>query len=236
LYLGDVNYATAYSIDNVGPLTVGKVRTYTETKLGVTNIHLGQSVRDNVTVFGVNGSSVLPTGTVSFQVKNGTGPWVIFDANVPLVDRTATSKWYTPMHAAGDFKFQAIYHGDANYNISWSCPFSEPLNVLAAIPSASINIGGVVTGHIGESYTVNATITDLGGSYPPITGNVTFQWQFNGIGDWMNITKNVTLVNGVATSTWFAPTDPGRYIFRVIYNGDANYENTFAAIALQVYV
>ena len=235
LYHGDFNYTAGQSAVSAN-LIVVKVLTYTETKLGVTNIKLGQSVRDNVTVFGINGSSVIPTGTVSFQVKNGTGPWVIYDANVPLVNRNATSRWYTPMIAAGDFKFQAIYNGDANYNASHSCPWSEPLNVLVATPLTSINIGGAVTGHIGQSYTVNATITGLGGTYPPITGNVTFQWQLNGVGSWTNITKNVTLVNGVATSTWFAPADPGRYIFRAVYAGNANYSNSVAALALQVYV
>ncbi|HEY3420879.1 MAG TPA: Ig-like domain-containing protein [Methanomassiliicoccales archaeon] len=235
LYHGDYNYTAGQSAVSAG-LTVVKVNTYTETKLGVTSINLGQSVRDNVTVYGINGSSVMPTGTVTFQVKNGTGPWVVYDANVPLVNRVATSKWYTPMHVAGDFKFQAIYNGDENYNASHSCPWSEPLNVLVSRVTTTIDIGGATTGHLGQAYTVNTTVTGLGGSYPRLTGNVTFQWQLNGVGGWTNITKNVTLVNGAAISGWFTPTETGRYIFRAVYNGDRNYgSNPQAAVALQMY-
>jgi hypothetical protein len=136
---------------------VGKVLTYTETRLGVNTIDLGRSVRDNVTVYGINGSSVIPTGTVSFQVKNGTGPWVIYDANVPLVNRTAISSWYTPTNAAGDFKFQALYDGDWNYNASHSCPWSEPLNVLVAPSGSAVSL--IV---VGQSATVGITVTGWG--------------------------------------------------------------------------
>lgn len=140
---------------------MGKVLTYTETRLGVNTIDLGRSVRDNVTVYGINGSSVIPTGTVSFQVKNGTGPWVIYDANVPLVNRTAISSWYTPTNAAGDFKFQALYDGDWNYNASHSCPWSEPLNVLVAPSGSAVSL--IV---VGQSATVGITVTGWGQGIP----------------------------------------------------------------------
>jgi hypothetical protein len=45
----------------------------------------------------------------------------------------------------------------------------------------------------------------------------------------------VTLVNGAATSTWYTPAEPGRYIFRAVYNGNANYGIANAAVALQIY-
>jgi Bacterial Ig-like domain (group 3) len=240
VYPGDWNYTAGQSAVSA-PMVVDKLEhTYTETKLGVTSINLGQSVKDNVTVYGVNGSAVIPTGTVNFQVRddhgNGTGVWVVYEANVPLVNRTATSIWYTPTYASPYWKFQAVYSGDNNYPGSHSCPWSEPVNVLLARSSISIDdglAGATVNTHVGQSVTLNTTVTGLG--YPPITGNVTFQWQLNGIGGWTNITQNVTLVNGAATSTWYTPAEPGRYIFRAVYNGDANYGITNAAVALQIY-
>jgi len=112
------------------------------------------------------------------------------------------------------------------------------VNVLLARSSISIDdglAGATVNTHVGQAVTLNTTVTGLGGEYPPITGNVTFQWQLNGIGGWTNITQNVTLVNGAATSTWYTPEVPGRYIFRAVYNGNANYGITNAAVALQIY-
>ncbi len=230
LYLGDWNYTSGQSAES-SALTVIKAKTYTETALGVTNIRLGQSVRDNVTVWGINGSAIVPTGTVSFYVKNGSGAWTLYDENVALVDRTAMSRWYTPMEAAADFKFQAIYSGDSNFNGSASCPWSEPLNVMVARSQTSITIGPV-EGNLGQSWTLNATVAGLGGSYPALTGTVTFQWQLNWTGPWTDITTGATLVNGVAVSSWFTPTVQGVYILRVLYSGDENYDNSSAAVAL----
>jgi Bacterial Ig-like domain (group 3) len=224
VYLGDANYLTSRSGDGAEPLTVGKVLTYTETKLGVNTIDLGRSVRDNVTVYGINGSSVIPTGTVSFQVKNGTGPWVIYDANVPLVNRTAISSWYTPTNAAGDFKFQALYDGDWNYNASHSCPWSEPLNVLVAPSGSAVSL--IV---VGQSATAGITVSGLGEGYPTPTGTVSFQIKYGG-GEWAPLGPDVTLEDGRAISSLYTPPGAGSFVIQAIYGGDTNYSGSWASV------
>ncbi|KPK63118.1 MAG: hypothetical protein AMK73_05400 [Planctomycetes bacterium SM23_32] len=101
----------------------------------VTEITLGESVRDTATVTGLDGVFPMPTGTVDFQVvEPGEDPdnesdWDTFDPAVALdLDGVAISVEYTPS-AAGDYYFRAIYSGDSNYNGSQSGNREEPLVV-----------------------------------------------------------------------------------------------------------
>jgi large repetitive protein len=229
-YLGDANYLAASGPDDVETLTVEKAVTYTETRLGVTTIEVGRSVRDNVTVFGVNGSSVLPSGSVNFQVRLNDSEWSIYDADVPLVNGTAISRWYKPLEASGDYKFQAVYVGDLNYNSSRSCPFSEPLNVLPArtVSSVSLGIGAIVSG---QPFTVNLTVSGLGGAFPIPTGTVNFQVKLDG-GEWAVFDADVTLVNGCATSAWYSISGPGSHTIQAVYSGDTNYGGSKASVTV----
>ena len=102
-------------------------------------IVLGQSVRDNATVTGLDGFPV-PSGTVDFQVSFNGGAWTTYDAGVALMDGSAISTWYTP-HAAGNYTFQAVFSGDSNYLESHSNPLSEPLHVEKAPSNTTTDLG-----------------------------------------------------------------------------------------------
>ena len=218
VYSGDGTYLSSMSCPHSEPLCVEKAPTCTCTVLGVDTIILGQSVTDNVTVSGIDGFPV-PTGSVDFQVRYEGGSWTVFDANVALVDGTATSAFYMPM-AVGNYQFQAVYSGDDNYLGSKSCPLSEPLSVERA-PSTTTTILGVDEIVLGQSVRDNATVTGLDG-FPVPSGTVDFQVSFNG-GAWTTYDAGVALMDGSAISTWYTPHAAGNYTFQAVFSGDSNY-------------
>ncbi len=223
VYLGDVNYVTGQS-NGSAALSVSKTISWTVGNVGLSTTYFGRSVTVNETVIGVNGSTV-PTGWLNFQWRyTNSGVWTVFDPNVPLVNGNATSTFFTPAFAGGDYRFQAIYSGDKNYNASWSCPYLEPLNVLAG-PSVSKINPDAMTIKVGQAVTENVTVTGLAGFTAP-TGEVTFRVMYDG-GNWTNYSENVHIVSGHATSTWFTPGATGTYVIEASYAGDSNYGSSW---------
>ncbi len=218
IYSGDANNLPSQSGDADEPLSVGLAPSFTITYLGVTTISLGQSVTDNATVINL-ADLPTPTGTVDFQVSFNGGLYVVYDANVVLINGMAVSIGYTPL-MAGNYEFQAVYRGDANFAGSTSIEGSEPLEVSKAMSQTSTNLGvGVIT--LGQSVTDNATVTGLGGNYPTPTGNIDFQVSFNA-GPWTTF-STMALAVGSALSEWYLPLAAGNYEFRAVYQGDGNY-------------
>ncbi len=158
IYNGDVNYSGSQSGDADEPLIVGTGPSFTLTWLGASTITLGQSVTDNVTVINL-ADLPTPTGLVDFQVSFNGGAYVIYDADVSLVDGMATSISYVPL-AVGNYEFQAVYKGDAIFDGSTSIEGSEPLIVeQAASSTATVLSSDLIS--LGDAVFDTATVAGL---------------------------------------------------------------------------
>jgi len=186
------------------------------TILSNSTITLGNSVTDNVIVTGDN--VIVPTGTVTFQVKFDNLLWENFDTK-SLSSGTATSIEYFPLHA-GQYWFRAIYPGDDNYLGSQSADNAEPLMVNKA-PTTTTTLLSDDNITLGENVTDTVTVTGLPSPYAMPTGTVTFQVKFDA-GSWENYDTK-SLSSGTATSIEYVPLAAGQYWFRAIYPGDDNY-------------
>ena len=225
IYSGDSNYRCSVSGEDAELLLVtpglGASGPTINTDLGVTEICLGHSVTDNATVVGLGGEFPMPTGTITFWVSYNEGPWMIYDANVTLVNGNATSAFYMPV-ATGSYEFQASYSGDSNYLPSVSGEDAELLQVDMA-PSHTttcLSSGDIV---LGCSVYDTAHVCGLGDGFPAPTGCVTF-WVSSDCGNsWTQIGNAVELNNGMATSICYTPCAAGSYEFKAMYGGDCNY-------------
>jgi len=205
--------ANGSEILTVSSVVPPQANSTTTTWLGANNIMLNQSVTDNATITAAPGANL--SGTVDFWVQYNEGPWMIYDANVTVVNATATSVFYTP-NATGLYEFQAVYSGNSHTLGSASGEDAEMLNVTSVAPPVCRCIT------VGEAVTDNATVMGLGGGFPGPTGTVDFQVSFEN-GTWMTYDANVTLVNGTAVSIQYIPMAAGNYMFRAVYSGDSNY-------------
>src|SRR3989454_703982 len=123
---GDANYNGSTSLCE--PFSVGKADTTTTTDLTPAELHsLCTSVCDIVTETSTNTSFVIG-GTVTYRFYS-TG-----DCSGFFFNDTATTEIYPlplhdalPIFATGDYAFQAVSSGDANYNGSTS--LCEPFSV-----------------------------------------------------------------------------------------------------------
>jgi hypothetical protein len=219
LYGGDSNYTASQSGDGAEPLTVGPAQTFADTFLGVTDIILGQSVRDNVTIVALAGTSPDPSGNVVFQVSFEGGPFAPY-STVALVGGTATSALYQPL-AAGAYEFRAVYAGDPNYVGTSSILGTEPLNVAKSTTLTTTDLG-VGSGLLGDSVFDTATVTGLGAPFSVPNGTIDFQVQING-GSWNSFDSGEVLIGGSVTSAEYFPANVGTYHFRAVYSGDNNY-------------
>lgn len=221
VYLGDENYDGSESGNDAEPMTINKATPKVTTKLSATTITLGGSVTDEATVTNVGPDFSPPTGTISFQVKFGSGSWTTFSTAGLNPSGKATSEPYTPL-AAGTYFFRAIYPGDVNYNPAQSGDTEEPLTVNKATPKVTTSLYPPAT-ILGGSVTDTATVTGLSSPFPPPTGSVTFQVSADNFSTWDTISTN-TLVSGSATSSLYT-TNPASsvYYFRAVYLGDSNY-------------
>jgi hypothetical protein len=222
-YGGDTNNLKSQSGDGDEPLTVTKAPSFSLTTMGTTEIVVGQSVFDNVTVTNLVDSLPVPTGSVSFQVNVNNNGFVEYDT-ATLVNGVAKSARYDPL-AAGSYEFQAVYGGDANFLGSTSMEGSEPLSVAKAptttgtsLDSSSILLGDLVYD--------TATVTGPGNPFPVPTGTINFQVRYNG-GAWTSYDTGL-LVDGTVTSSAYTPSDSGNYNFRCLYSGDGNYLNSMS--------
>ena len=194
------------------------------TWLSDTTITLGGTVYDTATVSGLGGSSLMPTGTVQFQVRVGAGPWTNLGSPVTLVNGSATSDSYTPVGVGTlYYHFKACYGGDSNYDPAESGEDDESLTVEPATPTV-VTLLSSSSIALGESVTDTVTVEGLGGNFPEPIGTVQFQVKA-GNGTWTNFGSPVALMNGSATSDSYTPVGVGPlyYHFKACYGGDGNY-------------
>jgi hypothetical protein len=105
-----------------------KLVSTTSTNLAAVTMNLGESVTDTATVIGTGST---PTGTVTFEVSTDNGAtFAPYGAVKTLLNGSATSDPYTPAGGSVNYRFRALYSGDANYEASQSGDQEEPLTVV----------------------------------------------------------------------------------------------------------
>jgi len=178
----------------------------------------GLSATDKVTV---TGSSMTPTGTVSFTLWSGTYPGtqvVGYTDTETLAGSagvaTATTQTSTGNLAPGSYYFVARYNGDTNYPAVTGSP--EPFTIATATPHVAVSATSSCS-----STGVTATVT---GSLGTPTGSVVFSL-YNSANVLQYTYPAVTLSNtGVATLP-SATIPTGSYYFLATYSGDSNYSS-----------
>jgi parallel beta-helix repeat protein len=206
-------------LDPSGP-GIGKENSSTIVELSSNSIMLSQSMTVDAAVWGTTGGPV-PTGLVSFQVISDAlgSTWSTFD-NQTLQNGKATSIAYTP-GAKGSFRFRAIYNGNKYYLSSQSYDTTDSLyvNKGQTVTKTLLSYSSI---KLGESVNDEVSVSGLGGDFPSPTGTVNFQVSFNGGTRWVSYGTRI-LSKGRAISEPYTPNAVGNYLFRVVYNGDANY-------------
>ncbi|HEY3419825.1 MAG TPA: Ig-like domain-containing protein, partial [Methanomassiliicoccales archaeon] len=187
-------------------------------------ITLGQSVTDNATVNGKGAPFPMPTGTVTFEVRYGDGPWEQYGTVKTLnTEGKALSDWFLPLKT-GHYNFRAIYSGDNNYYPSQSGETEEPLCVCPA-ESTTVTQLDSESISLGQSTFDTATVSGLGGEFPMPTGTVTFYVLVPGAENFVQYGGVKTLdCNGQATSDIYMPLKTGTFYFKAVYSGDINYK------------
>ena len=216
-YNGDANNDAVTSGANVEPVTVTPATPTVTTFQQPTSATVGSTIADQATVSG----GFNPTGTVTFDLynnSNGAGTPLFTDANVALVNGTATSAGYIATVTGTDY-WVATYNGDANNSSVTSGIALEPIAVTPATPT-------VTTSQQPTSATVDTPVSDtatVSGGFNP-TGTVTFNLynNSNGTGTPLFTDANIELVNGTATSANYIATATGTDYWIATYNGDAN--------------
>jgi hypothetical protein len=221
-YVGDSNYKESTSGDTAEPLEVKPYTPEVETLLSASEITLGDSVTDKVTVTGLPAPFPDPTGDVEFYVStDGGSTWTQFGATKTLVAGSATSDSYTPL-AVGDYYFKAKYLGDSNYNGAESGAKEEPLKVKPYTPKVETLVSAAKI-NLGESVTDKVTVTGLPAPFPGPTGTVEFYVLAPG-DVWTKYDTETLDASGTATSIPYKPSLPGTYYFKAKYLGDSNYD------------
>ncbi len=228
IYEGDTNYNSGTTGAASGTLTVkANPNVPVPTLNPVSPITLGGSVTALVTV---TGSAGTPTGTVTFQVSTDSGTtWSTFGAVKTLTSGSATSDSYTPLAVSTNYRLRAVYSGDSTYvGVTGAAAALTVNKFTPTVPAPTVSPNPVVVSH---AVTVSVTVPSVVGVTP--TGTATFQVKI-GAGSFTTIGSAVTLVNGVASTT-YTPTTVDSYQFQVVYNGDGNYNSaTSTATSLTV--
>jgi hypothetical protein len=196
-----------------------KLASTTTTILSSGSINMLGSVKDTATV---TGTSTTPTGTVRFEVSTDGGTtFTPFGGVKTLVNGSAASDPYFPAAGGDNYRFRAVYSGDAKYKGSQSGVHEEPLTVNKLASSTSTTLSDESVAAL-DSVTDTATVTGAG---PTPTGTITFEVSTDGGGTFTPFGGVKTLVNGSAYSDPYTPDVEGdNYRFRAVYSGDANYE------------
>jgi len=201
---------------------------------------LGQPISDTATVTGPLGAPT-PGRTVTFTLfgpDNATCTGIpVFTSTTPLGadvdankitaaspanDAAAVSGTFTPT-APGDYRWVAVYSGDANF-ASVTSPCGAP-NETSTVTRPVAAINTVATGsRIGEPIRDVATVTTVTPGAPAPTGTVTFTlFQGSCAGPLVFTSSDRPILNGVATSADFLPPTATSYFFAATYNGDTRF-------------
>ncbi len=206
----------AVLVSSAGPAAAATA-TPTLTTYGSSNTSIGYQVFANVNI---NGTSVTPTGTVTFQLyKPGDTNCVspIFSSTVAVKGKSVNSP-SSVAQVSGTYRWTSRYSGDANNKPVGPTPCTAPtadVLVSKARNTMTIKAQPVTNGQL----TASATLT----GYKP-TGKITFQ-----LTNTQNCTGTPLLTvsvpvnaSGPTVSTAYRPTVSGTYRWRASYAGDAN--------------
>ena len=246
VYSGDGNFEGSISATPVTQV-VNAASTTTSVVLTPTTTVSGQTVTATATVLVTSPGSdspAAPTGTVDFQYStNGGDSWSDVsgcggqDLSWDSDGHTGTSACTTSFDAGSSpVEVQAVYSGDANFNLSTSPSADETVNQAATTTSV---IATPDTSVSGQTVTATATvlITAPGSDSPSApTGTVDFQYSTNDGDTWTDISACSTqdLVwdsdghTGTSVcSTAFAATSSGVEI-QAVYSGDGNFDGSIS--------
>ena len=189
-----------------GPFPAGSILTFT------------------ATIHPANGSTIVPTGTVTFQDANAGQTCTATLSGSNVVTCTFSSTGFT---AGSTDNITATYNGDSNFT-----PSSGTTNASGTSPSFVKTTGGdsitLVSSRnasqTGQAVTYTATVSGPSGGLLAPTGTVTFTDTTSG---W-TCTASVTPVTGVgqATSSCVEPGTSlglGNHHITATYNGDTNF-------------
>ena len=135
----------------------------TTLSLSPTTTSVGQKVTLTAKVSGPQGSTVIPTGNVTFASGSTT-------LGSGTLDSTGTATYSTSSLSATTYTITAEYGGDSNFSTSTS---STQTLVVNPISTTTTLTASATTATSGTSITFTATVSPASGSVVP-TGTVTF--------------------------------------------------------------
>jgi hypothetical protein len=165
---------------------------------------VGQQVTLTAKVTGPSGSTVVPTGTVTFLSSSST-------LGTGKLDGTGTATYSTSSLNATTYTLTASYGGDSAYSASTSS--AQSLVVTPDLTTTTLTVSPAST-TAGQTITFTAKVKVNTGSTIP-TGTITF----------LNGTKQIAAVavDGAGTATFTSSTlAVGTYSVTAAYSGDAN--------------
>jgi hypothetical protein len=181
---------------------------------------VGQPITLSATVTADDGGT--PTGTVDFSDAGG----VLCTGTLDQLSPDVASCTYTPTSANAADGISATYSGDVNYQSSSSpAPLSQEVDMDGTATALGVSPGSPV---VGQSVTLNATVTaDAPGSGTP-TGTVTFSGNAGTL-----CGGPVALSGGTASCSVSYPavtTDN----FTANYSGDSNFTSSSGSSSVTV--
>jgi hypothetical protein len=212
-YGGDGNYSSASS--PIVSQSVGKGTSATQLTGSPNPGSFGQGVSFTAAVTAAPGSSVVPTGTVTFSDGNTTL------GSSPL-DATGKATLSATSLAAGSHNVTASYSGDTNFSGS-SATFSETINkgssatTLAASPNPNT---------FGQTITFTTAVTAQTGTAIP-TGTVTLLDGATSLGTATLDSQGRAIFNISSLSV-------GTHTIVASYTGDSNFANSASSPVSQV--
>jgi hypothetical protein len=206
-------------------VTVAKATTMLTAK-ATASAASGGSISDTATLATAPAPAAAPTGTIDFKLY---GPTDTACAAAPLftAQKTVTAAGpyasgpFTPP-AAGAYRFQASYTGDASHAASMTACGNPAEIATVGKTTTTITLTASLPGPVGSAITATATLT---GTTAPVTGQVTFQ--VFGPDDATcaatPVFTDTEPVNatGASTSSGYRPAAPGTYAFVATFAGDA---------------
>ncbi|MFB6437043.1 Ig-like domain repeat protein [Streptomyces sp. NPDC056411] len=204
-YSGDANFSSSSGTDTHTVLPAATVTTLVTTPDPSV---AGQPVTLTATVAPVGPGAGVPTGTVTFDFGDGTGPTTAtLSGGVARVTHAYTN-------AGGPYTATAGYDGDASFTAS-SGTDTQSVGKAATTTAVVSSPDPTV---VGQPTTVTATVAAQAPGAGTPTGTVTFDF-----GDG-SATVTAPLSNGLATTSHTYTSASGSpYALTGTYNGDTNY-------------
>jgi uncharacterized repeat protein (TIGR01451 family) len=251
---GDANESSTVNKATPSISTVVKDSNGATVDNGANKAALGTTVHDTATLSGqVDSISFDGTATVTYTLYSnltctaGVGNANVLDSGNKAVVAPATvpdSNAFGPL-GSGDYSYQAVYNGNANYNSATGA--CEPFHVNKATPSISTVVkdsNGATVDNGANKAALGTTVHDtatLSGQVDSIsfdgTATVTYTLYSNltctaGVGN-ANVldsgNKAVVAPATVPDSNAFGPLGSGDYSYQAVYNGNANYNSATGA-------